>query len=89
MRFDFSISWTSVASGFSTSRRRLRLPGVGEQPADSSPTLRMMVPASSESGLRLVEHDLALEALAEGDLELAEQDAVAVLEAAPRPPARR
>jgi hypothetical protein len=40
----------------------------------------MMVPASSESGLSSSSTDLAVERLAEGELELAEEDAVAVLE---------
>ena len=63
MRFDFSISWTSTGGALRASA------GVPGDPTpvssrDSSPTVRMIVPASSESGLASSSTTLLSSALA-------------------------
>ena len=78
MRLLFSISWTSGAfltSAGAAARGRRRLQELGElaDAADDRPRLL-------GEGLGLVEDDLALDRLAEGELELAEEDLVPVLE---------
>ncbi len=58
---------------------RFALAGIGEELAQLADAANDRARLFGE-GLGLVEHDLALEGLAEGDLELAEEDPVAVLE---------
>ncbi len=80
MRLLFSISWTSRALFLTSAGGDRRAAPV------SARSLRQLADAADDrarlfgEGLGLVEDDLALEGLAEGDLELAEQDLVAVLE---------
>ena len=80
IRFAFSTSWTSARAPFFSARPAAsRWPGVGEELAQLADAADDRARLFRE-GLGLVEHDLAFERLAEGELELAEQDPVAVLE---------
>ena len=51
MRLDFASSWTSAGALFSASAGAAAPVSLAESSFDSSPTLRMIVPASSDSGL--------------------------------------